>query len=82
MGPTRSIDIDDTVGRLEELVDEVADNGPLIMRGDRQAAVLVSAEDWDGLVETLALSGMPGMSESIRRGMAEPWTGCASGLDW
>ena len=50
--------------------------------GKRNDAVLVSAEDWQAIQETLYLLSVPGMRESIKEGMAEPVDGCATELDW
>ena len=38
----------------------------------RSNAVLVSEEDWRSIQETLYLMSIPGMRDSIRKGMAEP----------
>jgi antitoxin YefM len=45
-------------------------------------AVLISAEDWQAIQETLYLLSVPGMRESIQQGMAEPVEACAEALDW
>jgi len=44
--------------------------------------VLVSAEDWDAMQETLYLLSVPGMRESIKAGMAEPLSKSAKKLKW
>ena len=50
--------------------------------GKRSDAVLVSAEDWSAIQETLYLLAVPGMRESIKAGMAEPLAQSATGLGW
>jgi antitoxin YefM len=45
-------------------------------------AVLVSAEDWEAIQETLFLLSIPGMRESIREGMDTPIDECSKDLDW
>ena len=45
-------------------------------------AVLISESDWDAIQETLYLSSLSGMRESIKEGMAEPLEQSAKGLDW
>jgi antitoxin YefM len=40
--------------------------------GKRSNAVLVSEEDWRSIQETLYLVSIPGMRDSIRKGMKEP----------
>lgn len=39
----------------------------------RANAVLLSADDWSAIQETLYLLGVPGMRESILEGMAPHW---------
>ena len=59
--------------RLYQLLDEAAESHePIQITGRRSNAVLVSEEDWRSIQETLHLLSIPGMRESIRKGMAEP----------
>ena len=68
---------------LYRLIDEAAESHePITISGKRGNAVLVSAEDWAAIQETLFLLSVPGMRESIRAGMAEPIKDCAGKLDW
>ena len=46
------------------------------------AAVLLSAEDWSAIQETLYLLAVPGMRESIKAGMAEPLAKSSKELKW
>jgi prevent-host-death family protein len=55
---------------------------PILISGKRNNAVLISAEDWEAIQETLYLLSVPGMRESIKEGMAEPVEECAKELDW
>ena len=50
--------------------------------GKRNDAVLLSAEDWRAIQETLFLLSVPGMRESIKEGMAEPVDGCTAEPGW
>ncbi|MFN2348013.1 MAG: type II toxin-antitoxin system Phd/YefM family antitoxin [Thioalkalivibrio sp.] len=69
--------------KLYRLIDEAASSHqPLLISGKRNSAVLVSAEDWDAIQETLFLLSIPGMRESIREGMGTPVDECAEDLDW
>jgi len=73
----------DARAKLYRLIDETAESHqPVIIAGKRANAVLVSAEDWAAIQETLHLLSVPGMRESIKDGMAEPLDGCAKALDW
>lgn len=69
--------------KLYELIDEAAVNhAPVTITGKRNNAVLVSAQDWAALQETLFLLSIPGMRESIREGLATPIDECATELKW
>ncbi len=58
--------------RLYQLLDEAADSHePIQITGKRSNAVLISEEDWRSIQETLHLVSIPGMRDSIRKGMAE-----------
>ena len=69
--------------RLYTLLDDVADShDPIQIVGKRNSAVLVSEEDWRVIQETLYLSSIPGMRESIREGLKTPVEECEEGLEW
>lgn len=68
---------------LYRLLDEVAvTSEPVQITGKRARAVLVSEQDWRALQETVHLTSIPGMAESIREGMATPIDECVEELDW
>jgi len=68
---------------LYSLLDEVAEShAPLQISGKRHNAVLVSEDDWRAIQETLYLSSIPGMKESIIEGLKTPVKKCAKELDW
>lgn len=68
---------------LYRLIDETAQSRkPITISGKRSSAVLVSAEDWSAIQETLTLLAVPGMRKSIKDGMAEPLASSSSELDW
>lgn len=69
--------------RLFTLVDEVAESHePIQIVGKRNSVFLVSEEDWRAIEETLYLSSLPGMRESIRDGLKTPVEECEEELDW
>ncbi len=69
--------------KLYGLVDEVAtDHKPVTIKGKRASAVLVSEDDWEAIQETLYLTSIPGMRESIKEGLETPVEDCAEELDW
>lgn len=68
---------------LYRLIDEANESHrPVLIAGKRSSAVLVSAQDWDAMQETLYLLSVPGMRESIRKGMAEPLERSAKSVKW
>ena len=68
---------------LYRLIDEAAESHePIMISGKRSSAVLLSAEDWNAVQETLFLLAVPGMRESIKAGMAEPLAKNAKTLKW
>ena len=68
---------------LYRIIDETAaSHEPVTISGKRSSAVLLSAEDWSAIQETLYLLAVPGMRESIKAGMAEPLAKSAKTLTW
>jgi prevent-host-death family protein len=64
-------------------MDEAAESHqPILISGKRNDAVLLSAEDWVAIQETLYLLSVPGMRESIKAGMAETAQSCSSEPGW
>jgi len=59
--------------KLYRLLDEAANSHePIKITGKRANGVLISEEDWRSIQETLYLLSIPGMRDSIRKGMKEP----------
>lgn len=68
---------------LFRLIDEAAESHqPVVISGKRNSAVLVSQEDWSAIQETLYLLSIPGMRESIRKGMDTPLSKTSKSLKW
>ena len=69
--------------RLYKLLDQTADrHEPIQITGKRSNAVLISEEDWQAIQETLYLLAIPGLRESIRKGLETPVEKCADNLKW
>ncbi|MBN1380229.1 MAG: type II toxin-antitoxin system Phd/YefM family antitoxin [Deltaproteobacteria bacterium] len=69
--------------RLYKLVDEVKDTHvPIQIVGKRNTAVLISEEDWLAIEETLYLTSIPGMRESIKEGLETPVEKCEEDPGW
>jgi antitoxin YefM len=68
---------------LYKLIDETANaSQPIHISGKRTNAVLISEEDWSSIQETLYLLSIPGMRESIIKGMKEPLSKSSAQLKW
>lgn len=68
---------------LYRLIDEANNSHiPIQITGKRGNAVLISEEDWRAISETIHLSGIPGMVESIKSGMSEKIEDCRESLEW
>jgi len=69
--------------KLYSLLDEVAhSHEPIQITGKRTNGVLISEEDWRAIQETLFLSAIPGMKDSIIKGMKTPVSNCSQDLEW
>lgn len=68
---------------LFKLIDETAKaSEPIYISGKRNNAVLLSEEDWRSIQETLYLTSIPKMRESIIKGMKTPVEKCSDELTW
>lgn len=81
--PTHTLTASEARANLYRLIDEATESHePIIISGKRSSAVLLSAEDWSAIQETLYLLSVPGMRESIKAGMAKPLAKSAKELKW
>lgn len=77
------LNVTEARSKLYSLIDEAANtHQPIVIKGKRSNAVLLSEEDWNSITETLHLLSVPGMRETIREGMNEPVSECSKELDW
>ena len=68
---------------LYALVDEVSvSHEPVQIKGKRNSAVLISDEDWRAVQETLHLTSISGMRESIKEGLSTPVEECDLEPGW
>lgn len=68
---------------LYHIIDETAHSHvPILITGKRSNVVLVAEEDWFAIQETLYLLNIPGMRESIKKGLSTPVEECSTELDW
>ncbi len=69
--------------KLYKLLDKAAESHePIEITGKRHNAVLISEDDWRAIQETLYLLSLPGLRESIRKGLKTPLNKCIKKLAW
>jgi PHD/YefM family antitoxin component YafN of YafNO toxin-antitoxin module len=69
--------------KLDILLEEIQNTyEPLIIAGEKHSAVLISEDIWRSIEETLYLSSIPGMKESIINGMNEKVENCTTTIEW
>lgn len=77
------LSVSDARKTLYTLVDSIAESHePTLIQGKRNAAVLISNEDWEDIQETLYIAQNKKLSTSILKGMKEPYDTCSIQLDW
>jgi prevent-host-death family protein len=75
------------IGRADEQLGELIRRAsvgrtPLVLRSEGDSAVLIGADQWRSIEETLYLLSIPGMRETIRDGLATPPEECSGKLQW
>ena len=69
--------------RIHKLIEETSlSHQPITITGKQNNAVLVSESDWCAIQETLHLTSIPSMRESIKEGLATPLSECSDKLEW
>ncbi len=78
-----TINVTNARKHLFKLVKEMKNSHePILINGKDTSAVLISEDDWNAITETLYLISIPGMKDSIKKGMKEPIKKCRTKLDW
>ncbi len=78
-----SINITNARKNLFRIVESVnRTHEPIEITGKNGNAVIVGEEDWRSISETLYLTSIPGMRESIIKGMKVPVSEMSQELDW
>lgn len=73
----RSINITSARKELYSLVEAVNyDSVPVLITGKNGNAVLISEEDWNAIQETLYLTSIPGIAESLIQGKESSLEDC------
>lgn len=79
----KTLSITEARKNIYKLIDQAAEtHEPIQITGKRNNAVLVSEEDWRSIQETLYLTSIPGMRESIIDGIKSPLSETSEELEW
>jgi prevent-host-death family protein len=79
----KTISITEARNNIYRLIDIALEEGePIQITGKRGNAVLISEEDWKAIKETLYLVSIPGMRESIIKGLKEPLNKTFDKIEW
>jgi len=79
----KTLTITDARKNIYKLVEQANEtHEPIQITGKKNNAVLVSAEDWRSIQETLYLTSIPKMRESIIKGLKTPLSNTSKDLDW
>jgi len=80
---TKTIPISQARANIFKLVEEInKEHHPIIITGKSNDAVLLSLDDWNAIQETLYLTSIPNMRESIIEGLNTPIEDCETQLPW
>lgn len=78
-----TINVTNARKELYKLIEEINESHePVHITGKKGSVVMVAEDDWKAIEETLYLTSIPGMRESILDGMQEPIEECSEELDW
>ena len=78
-----SITVTEARKKLYTLVDLTTESHkPIHITSKNGGAVLISEEDWSSIQETLYLLSIPGMRESIKKGLKTPVKKLNKELKW
>lgn len=79
----KTITITEARNNIYALIDMLSiESEPIQITGKRGNAVLISEDDWRAIKETLYLTSIPGMRESIIKGMREPLSKSTDKIKW
>ncbi|EEJ54598.1 type II toxin-antitoxin system Phd/YefM family antitoxin [Mobiluncus mulieris] len=68
---------------LYQLIDQVnQESAPITITGQRGNAILIGEADWQAIQETLYLTSIPGMTQSIQQARREGLPAASPELNW
>jgi len=73
----KAIPVSQARANIFKLIDETNENHtPIIITGKKNDAVLLSLSDWNAIQETLYLTSIPDLKQSIVEGLNTPLEEC------
>ncbi len=79
----RTINVTNARKKLYSIIEDVNNShSPIHISSKKGSAVIMSEQDWNAIEESLHLSSIPGMVDSIREGLLTPVEDCSDKLDW
>ncbi len=79
----KTLELTEATNRLPEIVDSLHySHEPVLIRGKKCNAVLLSEDDWSSVQESLYLLSVPNMRESITEGLRISISECDESLPW
>ena len=80
---TKVMSVSQVRADIYNVMDETAQSHePVLITGKRNNVVMLSQEDWNAIQETLYLTSIPNMRESIIEGLNTPVEECDTELEW
>ena len=78
-----NITVNTALKDFSSILDNVITQGDTVsIATDNGSAILISQEEWNGMIETLYLQNIPGMYESIMEGKATHISECLDSVGW
>ena len=78
-----TISATDARGNIYNLINSVIkSHKPVQIKGKAGSVVMLSEEDWSAIQETLYLDSIPGMTDSIVKGMESSEDECSKEIQW
>jgi antitoxin YefM len=78
-----SINVTNARKQLYKIIQDVNESHePVHIISKKGSVVMVSEEDWKSIEETLYVTSIPGLRDSIIAGLNEPLDNCSDNLDW
>ena len=80
---TNVITVSQARTNIYKIMDETSQtHQPILITGKRNNVVMISEEDWNAIEETLYLTSVAGMADSIKEAMDAPDSEFSEDIEW